>query len=122
MITCVCRFCQKDARYAPIAELDAHGMKVYFCDECSAEYVFYAAGLLSHYSLYTTINTKMYRWTRSMSAYSGGRAWLRYIETPGIPGAVANKDVSLIKTFFGDVPDITPQNINEKLKTYLVFI
>jgi hypothetical protein len=93
------------------------GVGITFCHTCLAEYMFYRDGHLSHYSLYTTIGDRMYRWTQ-IKMYG----YLRYVAEPGVPGVSPNKGMQMIKSFTVDVPDITPTNINEKLRTYLVFL
>ena len=117
MIDFDCQFCDKPTVNANLEEMSRYGVYVQFCHTCLAEYVFYRDETLSHYSLYTTLGEKMYRWTIAHSV-----AFIRYVEKPGIPGQVPNKDMRVVHRFANDIPEITPQNINEKLKTYLVFL
>lgn len=112
-----CNFCQQQTKNATFGDLERYGMKVNFCHTCLAEYVFYSDGALSHWSLYTTINEKMYRWTVNSAS-----AWLRLIGTPGIPGVSQNEDLKNIRVFKENIPEINPSNISEKLRTYLLFL
>lgn len=126
----ICRFCSGPVPYTPLAEMEELDVKVYFCSTCIAEYCYFwddvhgswqRNGQPSSVSLYTTINTKVYRWTIS----STGDANLWYIKNPGIPGTRKNIDLECLKSFMtkdGSVPEITPQNINDKIRTWLVFL
>lgn len=117
----LCKFCQQDVLYRPLEELEHLGVKVYFCYDCSAEYLYWDnANLGSSFattSIYTTYKDKMYRWTTT-----GNSAHLWYIKTPGIPGTRKNENLELIKTFNSNLPDITPDNIQDKLSVYLLFL
>lgn len=118
MNTYCCHFCLEQISSAPIEELTKFGMQVYFCHTCLAEYVFVGNGKsLSHYNLYATINNKMYRWTINDSC-----ALLRYVKCPGQVGSIVNRDLGILKIFKSDIPIITPQNIKDKLQTYLIFL
>jgi len=101
--------------------MENHGIKVYFCDTCFAEYTFWQDGEPMSENLYVTVRDKLYRWNYSPSTDTA-RLW--YIKSPGIPGTRKNDDVKLIHTFKGynDIPNITPANFEEKLRTYLLFI
>lgn len=112
-----CTFCGAGATYSPLDELDKHGVDVYFCHPCRAEYLYFWDGQCASTSLYTEINKKMYRWTISSSS-----AVLWYIKNPGTPGTRKNDGIEFIKAFKEDVPVITPQNVNEKLRTWLIFL
>jgi len=113
----LCSYCSGMTAYAPLEEMERHGISIYFCHPCLAEYVYFQSGTLASQSLYTTINHRMYRYSISY----GGTTQLRFIGQPGIPGQRPNRDTQLIKTF-RDTPDLTPQNINEKLRTWLIFL
>jgi hypothetical protein len=65
----------------------------------------------------------MYRWTVSIGRNSlWASATLWYVEKPGIPGKKKNEGLVPVKDFENPLPDVNPQNINEKLKTWLVFL
>lgn len=118
-----CSFCGQAAGYAPVPAMERHGASVYFCHPCQAEYVYFDnTNYLSNTSLYTKINDKTYRW----SVQSAGPAQIWHIAKPGAPGLFKNEGVSLVKSFNtnnGDViPQLTPQNVNEKLRVWLVFL
>lgn len=115
----ICKFCQKLATFAPLEEMSRRNISIFYCHHCSAEYTFWSDGSPSSEAVYTYINLKLYRWVITPDNNAG---YLWYIKEPGMPGLLPNKGASLIKEFKEDVPAITPTNIEEKLKTYLVFI
>lgn len=111
-----CVFCKKDAPHSPLPELEIHSVKVFFCYNCRAEYVYWEDGSIASQSLYIEINNKMYRWTTG-----GGTCQLWYVKIPGEPGIRANQEMHTIKTFrFDNCPNITPQNIEQKVRTLLL--
>lgn len=116
-----CKFCQDQATYAPLNEMEVHGVKVFFCHECQAEYVVFPDGTVASTSLYTKINQKMYRWTVT----SVGNGIIYHVVEPGIPGVKKNK-LSMVKHFNSKdgqaIQNLTPQNVNDKLKTWLIFL
>jgi hypothetical protein len=124
-----CQFCPRLADYSPIHELDSNAqvfqerLLIYFCSDCRAEYLVYKkSNKLYSTSLYTKINDRVYRW----SVLSEGSAQLWLVKEPGTPGISINKGLSMVKSFFPpegeDVPTLTPENINEKIRTWLVFL
>jgi hypothetical protein len=115
----LCSFCQKETKYVPITVRGKRTLKVNFCADCSAEFVYWrdSGTMVTH--LYTTVNDKMYRW--SVDSFTDGQARLWYVESPGIPGVQPNKNLKLLKSF-NEFPYITPQNINEKIKFMLVYL
>jgi hypothetical protein len=122
-----CKFCPKLADYSPIHELDSNAqvfqerLLIYFCSDCRAEYLVYKkSNKLYSASLYTKINDRVYRW----SVLSEGSAQLWLVKEPGTPGISINKGLSMVKAFFqpDSVPALTPENINEKIRTWLVFL
>jgi hypothetical protein len=117
-----CQFCLKSATRSPLEEMARHGVDVYFCHTCKAEYLYWGDKELASWSLYTIHHDKMYRWTVAMEGFMSEGAQLWYVKEPGIPGVKPNSKLELIKTFMEDAPDITPENFPIKLPTYLVFI
>lgn len=113
-----CKHCEQMAVHAPLPKLELLGIHVYFCDPCKAEYVYHEDYTMWSESIYVTVNSKMFRWTRS--ALGSGQIW--FIGVPGIPGVIENKEVSLIKHFDEDIPIINPSNIYKKLHTLLTFL
>lgn len=111
-----CLFCPNPPEYKPLAEMEQHSAKVFFCFKCNAEYTLWNGNQNKYYSLYTVINNKMYRW--SSNNHSG---YLYYIKTPGTPGIKANADMVLVKAFPDLQSSITPINIKEKIKIILTF-
>ena len=117
-----CSFCQKDTVYVPLlvgpkntASNFTRKFEVYYCYDCSAEFVNTTGGV----HLYVNINDKMYRWSVEDEGKLG-RLW--YVGQPGTPGIEPNRKMFLLKTFKEDLPVITPQNIEEKLRFILVFM
>lgn len=118
-----CKFCSNMAAYSPLHELDSSINKriaIYFCVDCKAEYLYWRHNdSLYTWSLYTNINDKVYRWS---VIQDDDLASLWLVKVPGVPGIQVNKGVSHIKSFDAPLPDITPTNINEKIRTWLVFL
>ena len=117
-----CTYCGGPAGYAPIAEMDYHEADVYFCQRCRAEYVYFRrTDFLANTSLYVDIGEKTYRWSETRSI---GQLW--YVEKPGEPGKKKNEGMKLVRSFSPDlgetIPGITPFNIEEKVRTILVFL
>lgn len=125
-----CKFCEGFSIYSPIEQMDYHGVGVYFCHPCKAEYLYFGPNSrakritsdLASTSLYTEINNRTYRWTVN----SAGTAGLWRIKEPGTPGQKKNEGLVSIKSFSahqGDtIPIITPSNVNEKIRTWLTFL
>jgi hypothetical protein len=129
----ICKFCQKEVPYSPL-ELTGKSrgrvIHVYFCNDCKAEYVFFVKSEdMFSYSLYTVINGRTYRWAvysnTSPAPHSNTspapRGVLFHVGEPGIPGVKANAKVKQIIALH-DVPDLTPQNIEAKVRTILTFM
>lgn len=115
-----CQFCRFDAFYSPIKEMEAVNVNVYWCKNCHAEYLqFKDAETISSVSLYTVINTKLYRWT-----ISGDRAFLWHVREQGIPGIQANRGCKLLLFLKPGhtKPEMTPDNVNLKIRVYLPFL
>lgn len=115
----ICKFCNHEALSKPLKDVSLH-FDVYYCFTCEAEYLYMTKDdELWSYNLYTFINGELYRW--SVSGFGNGHIW--YIGSPGVPGEVPNRNAKLIRTFKSlPLPDVTPQNINNKLKTWLTFL
>ena len=120
-----CHYCNKDTAYVPLTVARPGMMarlriiKVYYCQECQAEYVYWSdINTLSSIHLYTTINGKMYRWSTGTTD-TDARLW--YIANPGVPGQTHNSGVELLKNF-PDHPDLTPQNVQAKIHFMLPYL
>jgi hypothetical protein len=114
----ICRFCQQIAPYTPLEDMELHGIKVYYCFSCQAEYIYWRDGTIANTSLYTSINDKMYRW--SVYPNDGMRLW--YFRVPGIPGARANKGGKVLFHIENNYANITPQNVEAKIRNILLFL
>lgn len=126
----LCRFCSKMLTHAPLQDMVFHGIDVYFCHPCKVEYLikwinYKIDGYYISYSIYHYINDRLFRFTVS----SASTAQLWRFDEPGEVGVRANKKAVFIKGFgfknaleFTPIPEITPSNIDSKLKTYLLFL
>jgi len=116
----ICHFCNKET--ANVTQESWKILKVYFCFNCLTEYVHFGENIDPAYiHLYTTINNKMYRWsTNCYDKHQNGT--IAYVKEPGIPGVKLNEGVKGIKTFKSNLPTITPDNVNAKLKFILLFL
>lgn len=118
-----CQFCQKDTVYVPLKVSPKHTFQVYWCNDCNAEYLSNEDVHSIH--LYTMVGSRMYRWSINRNdlqieePYSGS-VW--FIGEPGEPGIRPNRKLKLLKTFKDPIPQITPQNIERKLRFILVFL
>jgi hypothetical protein len=91
-------------------------IEAHFCYDCNYEYVLFGSDTENHH-LYTTINNRMYRWSLE---YGVAHIW--HVGEPGVPGAQPNRKMFLIKTFKDSFPEITPENIERKLRFMLLFL
>lgn len=121
-----CKFCAKETVYVPLiikggnGDKSFHKFDVHYCYNCAAEYVKFGDANSIH--IYTTINNKMYRWSVNdiESHPQLGTIW--YIGEPGEPGVRTNRKLKLLKSFHGNFPQITPENIERKLRFMLLFL
>ena len=100
--------------YKPLTLRSSHTFDVHYCYNCNYEVV---KGWGNN--LYVSIGNRMYRWSIT-DEDSVARIW--YIGEPGVPGVRANRKMFLVKTFNDHFPQITPQNIEQKLKFMLLFL
>ena len=120
-----CQFCQAGASYAPLEELEAYDVKVFFCYPCQAEYLYYKNDLLTaaSVSLYAEVNHKNYRWTVFNEKQCGTLWWIKAI---GIPGVRVNKDLIHLLSFDTrkeeKVPQLTPFDVAERILLWLPFL
>lgn len=116
-----CKFCQKEMKYVPLvlshSGISAITIPAHFCETCSYEYA--PLGGMKNHHLYRMINERMYRWSYEETT-NVARVW--YVGTPGTPGVSPNKDLQLLKSFEEHFPEVTPENVEEKLKLVLVFL
>ena len=118
-----CKFCKQNVEHRPLKEV-AGTFDIYFCYPCSTEFLYVARDINEDnevwgYSIYTYINGDLYRWT--VSGLGHGHIW--FIGVPGVPGEVPNTNTKLVKTIKQDpLPEVTPTNINFKIKTWLTFL
>ena len=118
----ICSFCHQDMPHCPLKILEKRQYQVYFCQTCSAEFLFFKNTLKS-ISLYTNYQNKLYRWTTQADKSS---AQLRQYKEPGIPGVKPNRGsvllYSMVKERGDFIPDLFPHNLQDKIKNWLMFI
>lgn len=117
----ICRFCQQTALNIPIKVLDRIGVRHHWCETCQAEYLrFEDSDTINSCTLYTTIKDKCYCWATTGT----GRAALWYVENPGELGKEISRDREVLFSLAprDNQPTITPENVNQKIKTMLVFL
>lgn len=116
----ICHFCNKQTACVPLNETTF--IEVYFCYGCQAEYTYWnACEEPTFVHLYTTINNNMYRWS-TFFVNKKQRGAIFHVKEPGIPGVKPNKDLKRVKSFSSNLPTITPDNVNVKLKFMLLFL
>jgi hypothetical protein len=124
VVTPLCQFCQTETAYAPLMDMKGHA-EIFFCSNCQAEYLYYTYGTetISAFSisLYTEINDKMYRWTIYRDFYIH-RATLWWVGDPGIPGVKSNRKMKCLWSCSEEMPELTPQNVKEKISHWLSFL
>lgn len=118
----ICKFCNQEVKDAPVDEMSKHGIGVFFCHACQAEYLFFRSGHCASVSLYTNINERCYRWT--VTSVDTAQLW--YVKEPGIPGVKKNEGMAPVKSFNKDkgdaIPQLTPANVNGKVRMWLPFL
>jgi hypothetical protein len=117
-----CKFCRQLPSYEPLDVMERYQTKIFFCHPCQTEYLYNARESINSWfimSIYTTINNKLYRWTEDKLDFC--RLWI--INRPGIPGKTANDDLTLLYHLEGkNSLNITPANINDKIKTWITLL
>lgn len=108
-----CKFCRDEMVYCPI-DVQSHMFEVHYCYNCSYEVV---VGWGE--SLYKIVNERMYRWSL-VAETEVARLW--HVGEPGIPGERPNRKMKLVKTFNSHHPNVTPDNIEQKIKFMLLFL
>lgn len=119
-MTLSCKFCHKDTVYVPLQISKTRKFEVYYCYDCSAEYVNY--GDTDSVHIYATLNNKMYRWSVNSITDQDDYGTIWYVGEPGIPGEQPNRKMKMLKSFNTYLPDITPENIERKLRFMLLFL
>lgn len=121
-----CKFCPGHAGYIEVAAIEMHELYTYICEKCQVEYYYTGTnGYLTSWGIYTEIGDKLYKWSMSPGI---GMGTIYYL-----PGIVPSKsgfrqylpvvrELQYIKTFQVESMTITPSNVNEKLRTYLLFL
>jgi hypothetical protein len=119
VMTLPCKFCSKDTAYVPL-QVSKRKFDVHYCYNCSAEYVSYSDTSSVH--IYTIINNKMYRWSVNSITEQSDYGTIWYVGEPGIPGERPNRKMKMLKSFDTYLPNITPENIVNKLRFMLLFL
>lgn len=121
-----CTFCKQPATHCPIAEMSAQAFDIWFCYPCKAEFVrlklLHSTFVLDENfrcNLYTSIDDRQFKYTMNRD----GSIQVFKVGIPGVPGVSYNRDCTMIMYFKpGNKLQITPTNINEKLRTYITFL
>lgn len=111
-----CKFCNQELKHIQMHYMNKYGINVFCCNNCHAEYFYFKNGKCASVSLYTTINSKKYRWT----VISNNIAQLEYITISNIEENVILKSFS--KNNGDSIPELNPINVNSKIKTLLLFL
>jgi hypothetical protein len=110
----ICKFCAKNLTYVGFISKND---KYYSCFDCNVQYQ-YADGFRECTKLYTKINDRVYVASIDFSGLT-----VYYFDTDQV--TVSDMETRVkhhFKSFKPEVmPDITPENVNRKLKTILVF-
>jgi len=113
----ICKFCHRQSSPSDLPIFKNRGISIFFCFPCNSEYLVHSGYPHKDYiNLYHNYNNFLYKFSIHSSA-----SYLYQINSPGKPGKSFNKDIHLIKSFDSFL-NISPDNINEKLQSYLVFI
>lgn len=125
-----CKFCLGKAHYICVSEIEMNDMYTYICELCNAEYLYWIVqNSLVSWGLFTEVGDKLYKWKMAPSYNKFGFGTIFYI-----PGIVPSKsgfrqylpvvrELQHIKSFTNiEQMTITPSNINEKIRTYLLFL
>ena len=88
----------------------------YYCHTCNYEYV--KMGSMINHHLYRMIGDRMFRWSHEETT-NVARVW--YIGSPGIPGVSPNKDLELLQSFEDNLPIVTPDNVEDKIRLVVTF-
>lgn len=112
-----CSFCGKVTPEVKCDGLNKHGLDVYYCNECSTEYLYWSDGKFAGIYLYVNIGERSYRWSTNSDKTKG---YLRRCQPS--PHAETPYPVKLLASFDAPLPEITPDNIEQKVKTMLVFL
>jgi hypothetical protein len=115
-----CQFCQQDIKSSPIEEAIRMGADRYWCDKCQAEYLMFRhEDEPNSVSLYVSLNDKNYRWTATRT----GRGLLFHVGEMFNPQHLSHDCEVLFSLSPEDhKPNITPDNVVEKIKTMLIFL
>lgn len=113
-----CIYCKENIPYESISELEILGIKVYFCFVCQAEHLYFSNDNLASVSLYTTINSNLYRWT--MPCKGNNQLWL--VKNQELPFSRKKSNTELVKCFDEISYNVNPKNVYKKIKNLLIFL
>ncbi len=119
-----CLFCESNLNEHKIIFYEREGLDILSCKKCMIKYIYFKSGKLAFYSIYKQINGKIYNW--SFNDLSN-RSTIRYINAAEDELTYEYLEESLFELehtliSVDNTPKITPDNIEHKLKTYLLFL
>jgi hypothetical protein len=116
----LCKFCQKPVALSPVEEAIRMNVQRYWCGVCRAEYLMFPhEEVPNSISLYTCRGDKFYRWTVTKT----GRAVLYYVKQMFNEQHLSHDcEVLYSMSPEDNQPDITPENVADKIKTMLIFL
>lgn len=125
----ICLFCKSKLEYCPSSHYDDSQLLCYVCKDCPIKYVYFMQGALGMYSMFVNLKDKEYRWDfyHPDSSYKDSTIYqINYlINKNHIPvykyGMCINCTSSKSLLIIDNPQNITPQNVAQKLKTYLLF-
>lgn len=118
-----CIFCQStlstiQSDYFSYIQEDCN-IFIFFCNHCYADFITFKNLSLASSSLYTVINNHTYKWSQPPNLSK--KLWI--IPNGQIPCFPVKPHPSLlIKQFSPSSPNLSPHNINKKIKTLLAFL
>lgn len=116
MTDVICTYCNHAASPIVLDELDQLNIKTYYCHNCAAEYLYLNNKSLAAISLFTKINDKVFRYTKS----SSGKCQLWLVDKNNIHSRYKNLCKLILN--LNDFTEITPNTINGKVRYWLLFI
>jgi hypothetical protein len=115
-----CQFCHKEPELSPVEETIRMRVERYWCGNCRAEYLMFRnEESPNSTSLYIQRGDKCYRWTTTRT----GRAALYYVKQM-FDKEHLSRDCEVLYSMSPEdnQPEITPDNVADKIKTMLIFL
>jgi len=127
-----CLFCDCDLKYHNIVFYDRLAQTLFTCKKCMVRYVFFKNTKLAMYSIFVKIGNNIYMWNFSGIGKNSQIRFIPYIKDDSdfthdyfegiVVGRISVLEVEKLLITIENTPKITPDNIEQKLKTYLLFL